>query len=107
MTSALASEGICIYFGTLCSVSSNLESACLVYVVPGNIKWRKTLYNEVTEPNLSRPSALWDEKDWKMWPYDSKCSTTSYDDLIDSSSDDLKSDLIIEETVSSPRSIMA
>ncbi|OCK75057.1 hypothetical protein K432DRAFT_309408, partial [Lepidopterella palustris CBS 459.81] len=43
--SALASDGVCVYFGTLCNVSSNPESACSVYVVPGNVEWRKTLYN--------------------------------------------------------------
>jgi hypothetical protein len=37
-TSVLASEGVYVYLGTLYNVSSNPESACSVYVVPGNIK---------------------------------------------------------------------
>jgi hypothetical protein len=101
--SATAAEGICIYLKSLCEVSDNPEYVCSLCVVPGKIEWNSRLYSNISDNDTCFDNDAVD----LQWEDDGESIITRYDNLSDSSSDDLKAALVIEETTSYSRSIVA
>ncbi|CAH0051602.1 unnamed protein product [Clonostachys solani] len=46
---AVATAGLCFYLNTLCEVTSNPESACLVNIIPGGIQWNDFIYHQIQD----------------------------------------------------------
>lgn len=101
--SATSSDGLCLYLNTLTDVTADPEKACLVGIVPGRIEWNYFTFDSVldlvdrfeVDPEDCRYNSI------------SAIATNKYDDLVDSSSPDLRSELVIEEASTMKLSLRA
>ncbi|KAM0214094.1 hypothetical protein ACHAQI_003714 [Fusarium lateritium] len=86
-------NGLCFCLNTLTEITCDPQRACVILVMPGKIEWNDFIYDQVwdigTDLQIDRGG-----------PYSAVSATVidQYDDLADSSSADLKSELIVEET---------
>ena len=94
--SATAADGICIYSVSLCEVTASPERICMIYVAPGRIQWNDYLYSQIEdrEEYSLHPIARWRDNRWRSGD---ASSLTNYDELTDSTSDNLDTALVIEE----------
>ncbi|KAF5610863.1 hypothetical protein F25303_14519 [Fusarium sp. NRRL 25303] len=100
---AACCNGLCFYLNTLTEVTSDPERACLVNVIPGRIEWNKSTYDYVQDIIDEQ------EKGTEEYVYQSTGAEiiTQYDGLMDSSSPDLKAELIVEEAATVNRGLLA
>ncbi|KAJ3532169.1 hypothetical protein NM208_g8559 [Fusarium decemcellulare] len=101
--SAVSSDGLCFYLNTLTDVTADPERGCLVTIVPGRIEWNHFLYDCVQDlVDRFEP-----EPDDRRYNSVSARGTDQYDDLVDSSSPDLKAELVVDEAATVKRVLRA
>lgn len=100
--SAVTTDGLCFYLGSLVEVSMDPERMNLAYVVPGRIEWRDFIYQRVQDdadrflsPQV-RPSYV-----------QAAARISDYDNLKDATSSELQAKLSIEEVAWDSRIIVA
>ncbi|KAM0426049.1 hypothetical protein ACHAPT_008680 [Fusarium lateritium] len=101
--SATSSDGLCFYLNTLTDVTADPERACLVTIVPGRIEWNHFLFDYVQDLVDRFDLELEDRR------YDSTSARgiAQYDNLVDSSSPDLKAELVVDEAATVKRVLLA
>ncbi|KAF4496079.1 hypothetical protein FAGAP_7770 [Fusarium agapanthi] len=90
---AVSHSGLCFCLNTLTEITSDPQRACLVTVVPGRIAWNNFMYNIVYDQE-PEPNPTGKETGYNAL---AMTTTTTYDDLADSSTPGLNVELIIEE----------
>lgn len=101
--SAASFDGLCFYLNTLIDVTSNPERGCLVTIIPGKIEWNQFQYDYVQDlVDRFEP-----EVDDRRYDSISTAGITQYDDLVDSSSPDLRIELVVEEAATVTRVLRA
>ncbi|KAJ4003461.1 hypothetical protein NW752_012077 [Fusarium irregulare] len=102
-TAAIFHYGLCFFLDTLIKTTSNPEEACRVTVIPGRIEWNGLVFDSIRDPGPIGGMERIEEMPW----YSSSPLTdiTVYDDLTDSSSPDLRAELIVVEAAIEPRSL--
>lgn len=101
--SATSSDGLCLYLNTLTETTTNPERACLVTIVPGRIEWNQFTFDSVQD--LVDRFEI--EPEDRRYDSTSATAITQYDGLVDTSSPDLRSELVVEETSTMKRSLRA
>ncbi|RGP76716.1 hypothetical protein FLONG3_5156 [Fusarium longipes] len=101
---AVSHHGLCFCLDTLTRITSDPEQACRVTVVPGRIEWNGFVYDSVRDRALHLGQEGRDEV-----PYEAASITdiSLYEDLVDSSSADLKAELVVEETITETKGLHA
>ncbi|KAM0185589.1 hypothetical protein ACHAPI_012095 [Fusarium lateritium] len=91
-------NGLCFCLNTLTEITCDPQRACVILVMPGKIEWNTSIYDHVRDIG----SHLQIDRGG---PYSavSAAVINQYDDLADSSSTDLISELIVEETTALKR----
>jgi hypothetical protein len=91
-------NGLCFCLNTLTEITSDPQRACLVMVMPGKIEWNDFIYDRVQDLEIVLQTT-------HGGPYSAVSATVinQYDDLADSSSADLKAELIVNETTAQRR----
>ena len=94
--SALATGGICFYYNILNGLSADQNQCRLIHLVPGRIKWQNHLFNRIYDtPHDHRQLRLQDTE--YRATLGTACPATSIPHLQESTSPDLKAELLIED----------
>ncbi|KAF4961386.1 hypothetical protein FSARC_10202 [Fusarium sarcochroum] len=101
--SAMSCSGLCFYLNTLTTITSDPEQACLVSIVPGRIEWNHYTYDYVKDSNTKRNTLTGNDS----YKCTSAKSIDRYDDLVDSSSPNIKAELIVDEMAIANRALLA
>ena len=93
--SASASNGFCFFMDMLVNVSASVDRCKTLHIAPGCIEWNGTHFSNITDVQSEREDLL---RQYEASSGKSISSTSSID-LEDSSSPNLKCELIIDESI--------
>ncbi|KAF4436571.1 hypothetical protein F53441_13209 [Fusarium austroafricanum] len=97
---AVSHNGLCFCLNTLNEITSDPQRACVVTIIPGRIEWNGFTFDSISDVDEG-------VRDVQTTGYNSISMTniTQYDNLTDSSSSELKAELLVEETAAEARSL--
>ena len=94
---AVAVDGICLCFDMLRGPSANPEQSNLLHLIPGHIEWNEHAYSEVRDLPGEGRGILGFADGWYDAPASDLVSSLTIPEMVDTSSPDLRCELVVEE----------